>query len=148
MKNDGKNRLETMIGKLKGNGYKITPQRLAILKILSTSIGHPSVEKIYEQVKKNFPTISRATVYKNILVIKDLGEVLELAFSNDSNRYDGHLPHPHPHAICTECKKIVDSELEILKDFTQKVREETGFRIYDHRIDFFGLCPDCQKNKE
>ncbi len=146
--NVSENRLQTMLDRLKSNGYKITPQRMAIIKILSTSIGHPSVEEIYEQVKKIFPTISLATVYKNILVIKELGEVLELAFANDRSRYDGHYPYPHPHAICMECKKIVDSQLDILQDFTQKVREETGFSIYNHRIDFFGLCPDCQRSKQ
>ncbi len=136
-----------MIAKLKENGYKITPQRLAILKILSTSIGHPTINDIYKQIKHLFPTISLATVYKNISVMKDLNEVLELSFSEESNRYDGNYPFPHPHAICMKCKKIMDCQLENIQDFTQKIIEETGFNIINHRIDFFGICPDCLKKK-
>ncbi len=142
---DPKIRLEKMIDNLKRHGYKITPQRLAILRILAYSLGHPSVEEIYQQIRIDFPTISIATVYKNISTMKTLGEVLELGFGNDSSRYDGHTPYPHPHVICTKCKKIVDSQLENFQDFTQKVIQETGFSIVNHRIDFFGLCPDCQR---
>ena len=86
---DQKTRLDQMISKLREREYRITPQRLAILKILAVSKGHPSVEKIYAQVKKDFPTTSLATVYKTLIVMKEVGEVLELGFSDDSNRYVG-----------------------------------------------------------
>ena len=138
-------RLEKMIQKLRKNDYRITPQRLAILKILAESKGHPSVEGIYEQVKPVFTTTSLATIYKNVSILKALGEVLELGFSDDSNRYDGNKPHPHPHVVCTICKKIIDPDLDTLKDVTQELKEETGFQIVYHRLDFFGICPACQK---
>lgn len=142
---DSEIRLETMIRKLRENGCRITPQRIAIFKILAASNGHPSVEKIYKQVKPNFPTTSLATVYKNVTLLKELGEVLELAFSNDSSRYDGNRPHPHPHLICIKCKKILDPDLASLKDVTSELARETGFKIVDHRLDFFGICSTCQK---
>jgi len=138
-------RLQTMIRRLRENGCRITPQRIAIFKILSASNGHPSVEKIYEQVKLIFPTTSLATVYKNVTLLKKLGEVLELAFSNDSSRYDGNRPQPHPHLICIKCKKILDPDLASLKDVTSELTQETGFKIVDHRLDFFGICFQCQK---
>ena len=138
-------RLETMIRKLRENGCRITPQRLAILKILSVSDDHPSVERIHEQVKPDFPTTSLATVYKNISMLKDLGEVLELNFGAGSSRYDGNKPQPHPHLICTKCKKILDPDLASLKDVSLELIEETGFKISSHRLDFFGICPDCQR---
>ena len=138
-------RLETMIRRLRENGSRITPQRIAIFKILAASKGHPSVEKIYEQVKPIFPTTSLATVYKNVTLLKDLGEVLELAFSNDSSRYDGNRPHPHPHLVCIKCKKILDPDLASLKDVTSELTQETGFKIVNHRLDFFGICSECQK---
>ena len=77
-------RLQEMVQTLRGNQYRITPQRLAILRILAASKGHPSVESIYEQVKPNFPTTSLATVYKNIAVLKDLNQVLELVDTGDA----------------------------------------------------------------
>ena len=134
-----------MVATLKNHDHRITPQRLAILKVLAVSQGHPSVEQIYETVKTDFPTTSLATVYKNISLLKSLGEVLELGFSDDSNRYDGNKPYPHPHLVCTRCKKIIDPDLATLQDLTQELVRETGFRIVNHRMDFFGICPACQK---
>jgi Fur family peroxide stress response transcriptional regulator len=142
---DPDNRLNEMIDKLRENDFRITPQRLAILRILATSKGHPSVEQIFEQVKKHFPTTSLATVYKTVTLAKEIGEVLELGFSDDSNRYDGNKPYPHPHVVCIQCKKIIDPDLASLTDMTQEVTHETGFRILNHRLDFFGICPECQK---
>ena len=141
---DPKIRLETMIQKMREKGCRITPQRIAILKILSVSEGHPSVEKIHEQVKQEFPTTSLATVYKNVSMLKDLGEVLELSFGIESNRYDGNRPKSHPHLICTGCKKIIDPDLASLNDVSMELKRETGFKITNHRLDFFGICPDCQ----
>lgn len=137
-------RLETMIQKIREKGCRITPQRIAILRILSISDGHPSAEKIYELVKKEFPTTSLATVYKNLSMLKEIGEVLELSFGAESSRYDGNRPYPHPHLICSECKKIVDPDIESLKDVSLELIKETGFRITNHRLDFFGICPECQ----
>ena len=140
-------RLNQMVEKLRERDYRITPQRLAVLKILATSTVHPSVEQVYEQIKIDFPTTSLATVYKTVSLIKEIGEVLELVFSDGSNRYDGNKPYPHPHLVCTRCKKIIDPDLSSLRDMTEELAQETGFRIINHRLDFFGICPDCQNKK-
>jgi len=138
-----KKRFEIIIQKLRNKGHKITPQRMAIVKILAKSDGHPSVENIHFQIKKDFPTMSLATVYKNILLIKSLGEVLELGFPDGSNRYDGKKPTPHPHVICIKCKKIVDLDLDSLDDMKKEVALETDFKILNYRLDFFGICSNC-----
>ncbi len=137
-------RLREMVKSLRENHYRITPQRLAILKVLAESKGHPSVESIYAQVKSDFPTTSLATIYKNVTVLKELGQVLELGFSDDSNRYDGNKPYDHPHIVCMRCKKILDPDVAALQDMTQELIGETGFTITHHRLDFFGICPECQ----
>ncbi len=142
-----KTRLDEIITKLREKKYRITPQRLAILKILAFSKEHPSVEKIYEQVKIDFPTTSLATVYKTLIVMKEIGEVLEIGLSDGSNRYDGKKPYPHPHLICTKCKKILDADIANLRDMTQELARDTGFKIVSHRLDFFGTCPECQKKE-
>jgi Fur family peroxide stress response transcriptional regulator len=133
-----------MVLRLRERGQRITPQRLAILGILAKSKGHPSVEEIYNVVVNEFPTTSLATVYKTITLLKDLGEVIELEFSQGSNRYDGSKPYPHPHVVCTCCKRIVDPDLESLSAMTEEVCEQTGFEVVNHRLDFYGLCPECQ----
>jgi Fur family transcriptional regulator, peroxide stress response regulator len=140
-------RFDSIIQKLRDNGYKITPQRLAIVKFIAQSEGHPSVEDIYDQLKNGFPTMSLATIYRNIETIKSLGEVLELGFPDGSNRYDGHKPYPHPHVICIKCKKIVDPDLDSLDDMKKEVASETKFKILNHRLDFFGICSDCMASQ-
>jgi len=138
-------RLERMLGRLKEQNLRVTPQRLEVLRILSESKGHPSVEEIHAQVRLTFPTTSLATTYKTVALMKELNEVLELGFGDGSNRYDGNKPYPHPHLICTRCHAIMDPDLSMLRDMTEEVARETGFRILTHRLDFFGLCPACQK---
>jgi Fur family transcriptional regulator, peroxide stress response regulator len=140
---DPNQRFDIITKKLKENNHKLTPQRLAVVKILAASQGHPSVEQIYEQIKSNFPTMSLATVYRNVILLKSLGEILELGFPDGSNRYDGNKPYPHPHVICIKCKKIIDPDLDSLKDMTAEIAAETGFKILTHRLDFFGYCREC-----
>jgi Fur family transcriptional regulator, peroxide stress response regulator len=138
------NRLNQMVAKLRAQNMRITPQRLAILSILVASEGHPSIEDIYDRLKVDFPTMSPATVYKTMTLLKELNEVLELGFPEGVNRYDGSKPYPHPHVICLKCKKIMDHELGSLQHLIEAAGKETGFRIFSHRLDFFGLCPECQ----
>jgi Fur family peroxide stress response transcriptional regulator len=142
---DPQARLDEMITTLKEQGHRLTPQRMAVLKILSANEGHLSVEQIYENVKMDFPMTSLATVYKTVTLLKEMGEVLELGFSHGGNRYDGIRPYPHPHLICTECNNIVDPQVATLSELRQEVAQSTGYQIVSHRLDFFGICPHCQE---
>ncbi|MDD2320686.1 MAG: transcriptional repressor [Geobacteraceae bacterium] len=139
-------RLAQILAKIKGRDFRLTPQRLAILNILAASEDHPSVDDIYKEVRNRFPTTSIATVYKTIALLKELNEVLELGFPDGSNRYDGHRPYPHPHAICTRCRKIMDPEISSVDELSEEMKKKTGYSFSFHRLDFFGLCPECQKN--
>lgn len=137
-------RLNQMLSKLRAHAFRITPQRLAVLKVLAVSDGHPSVERIYDTVRAHFPTTSIATIYKTVALLKQENEVIEISFPDGSNRYDGNKPYPHPHLICTRCKKIIDPDLSSLEDLAKEVAKETGFQIHTHRVDFFGVCRECQ----
>ena len=144
-KSSSEMRLQQMIERLKGSDCRITPQRYAILKILASSSDHPSAESIHAKLIEHYPTMSLATVYKTINLLKREGEILELEFSDLGNRYDGKKPYPHPHVICTECGKIIDPSHLNLDEITRKMMVETGFKILTHRLDFYGLCPECQR---
>jgi Fur family peroxide stress response transcriptional regulator len=139
-------RLEEMLQRLKEQDFRLTPQRLAVLKILAVSDEHPSVEMIFEKVRPNFPTTSLATIYKTVNVLKQIGEVVELDFSEESNRYDGNKPYPHPHLICTKCKTVVDPDVPTVTELSKELANKTGYKIVNHRLDFFGICPRCQTN--
>jgi Fur family peroxide stress response transcriptional regulator len=137
-------RFEQMVNRVRERHGRLTPQRVAMLRLLASSQGHPSAAQLYDRLRAQFPTTSLATVYKTLNLLDDMGEVLELGFSHDDNRYDGNKPYPHPHLICIRCRKIVDVEGEPAQDLADEAAKASGFRVVGHRLDFYGLCADCQ----
>ncbi len=139
------NRFNRMVARLKDQGFRLTPQRMAVAKILASNEEHLSADKIFDRVKADFPFTSLATIYKTVTLLKHLGEVMELGFGDDCNRYDGARPYPHPHLVCVKCKKILDPDLPTLSEVPKELAKRTGYRILNHRVDFFGICPPCQE---
>ncbi len=135
-------RLEGTVGKLKANGYRITPQRLAIIKALIDSDEHPSVEMIHRRIRGDFPSTSIATVYNTLECLKGIGEVLELARSGGS-RYDGRIPDPHPHLTCSVCGRIEDVDTD-LRIADQRIADQWGYADVRHDLEFTGVCPRCK----
>jgi Fur family peroxide stress response transcriptional regulator len=142
---DPPKRLEQIVKALRDKGCRLTPQRLAMLRIIAKSAGHPSAEQIYAQIKGDFSTTSLATTYKTLSLLKDIGEVLELTFASVGSRYDGNRPYPHPHVICTKCGQILDPEFTAMAEISQEMARQTGYKINHQQLNFFGLCPKCQK---
>jgi Fur family transcriptional regulator, peroxide stress response regulator len=142
---DPQERLEQMARLLREVGCRLTPQRLAILRILSKSAGHPSAEQIYEQIRAYYPTTSLATIYKTLNLLKNMGEVFELTLAVGGSHYDGNKPYPHPHVICTKCGQILDPEFGAMTGISQEIARQTGYKITHQQLNFFGLCPKCQK---
>jgi len=136
-------RLAELVPRLRARGYRLTPQRLAILEVLAASRGHPSAELVHQRVRVRFPTISLGTVYKTVELLREMGEVLELGFTDGSTRYDGRRPRPHPHLVCRSCGAITDLDLEETRTLPDRVAAMHGWSITSHRLDFFGLCPRC-----
>ena len=120
---------------------KLTPQRLAILRYLEGNTEHPSAERIYKSVQKEFPTMSFATVYNTLEALKNIGSVQELKIDPSKKRYDPDMSNHH-HLICKKCKSILD----IHKDFKISLPDELtgGFEILGNSIEFFGLCEKCR----
>ncbi len=141
---DPQTRFEELMARLRERDCRMTPQRVALLRLLASSEGHPSAAHLYDQLRAQFPTTSLATVYKTLSLLQEMGEVLELGFGHDDNRYDGNKPYPHPHLICVRCRKIVDAEAGLAQDLIHEVARGSGFQVVGHRLDFYGLCPDCQ----
>lgn len=151
---DAKPRLEGLLARLKAQGLRLTPQRVAVVRELVSREDHPSVEQLHASILRDFPTTSLATVYKTIHLLKELGEVLELGFGELGSRYDGRRPHPHPHLICTRCGTITDpvgdtgrdtAGLGALDELVARLAGQTGFAVNTHRFDLFGLCAKCRQ---
>ncbi len=141
---DSQTRFQQLQTKLKASGYRATLQRVALLKIIAASTGHPSATQIYEQMRHHFPTTTLATVYKTLTLLKEMGEVLELEFSGAENRYDGNKPYPHLHLICMKCRRIIDPEIDPLGRVSAQVAKTTGYQIVGQRFELYGICPQCQ----
>jgi Fur family peroxide stress response transcriptional regulator len=142
---DPQKRLEQMTRVLRDKGFRLTPQRLALLRILSKSAGHPSAEQIYEQIRADYPTTSLATIYKTLNLLKNMGEVFEVTLAGMGSHYDGNKPYPHPHLICIKCGQIIDPEVGSMAGIAQEVARQTGYIITNQQVNFFGLCPQCQQ---
>ncbi|MFC2013231.1 transcriptional repressor [Chloroflexota bacterium] len=118
-------------------------QRDAILTVVRSMNIHPTADWIYARVKKEIPSISLGTVYRNLKLLQRMGKVVELEFSNDVSRFDGNLK-THYHFRCECCNCIFDVKETINEDIDKKVARETGFEISRHILEFHGLCRECQ----
>ena len=136
-----------MLSKLRNHDFRITPQRLAVLRVLAASKEHPSVDGIYKKVRADFPTTRLTTIYKIVSLLKEINEVVELGFADRSNRYDGRTLYPHPHLVCTRRNKIVDLQLSRLENLTNAIAGETGFEIATDQVNSFGICRECLKKR-
>lgn len=136
-------RFQQLIAALKEHDFRLTPQRVELARLIAASKGHPSANQFYESIKQKFPTMSHATVYKTLALLKDINQVFEIDLHGDSH-YDGNRPEPHPHLICTKCGKIVDGEMFLGQDVIQKLEQESGFIILRPQVSLYGLCQDCK----
>ena len=136
-------RVNDLVTKLRGRGFRLTPQRLAVLQTLVSDPSHPSVDSMFRELAPRYPMMSLATVYKTIEVLKEMGEVLELGFANRPSRYDANIPSPHAHMICTECGRIEDVDVADVAPIAANVANRTGYQSVLPRLDFYGRCPEC-----
>ncbi|MHC1783324.1 MAG: Fur family transcriptional regulator [Anaerolineaceae bacterium] len=139
-------RLTEIVENLRTKGMRLTPQRLAVLKILVSDNFHPTIEEVFAAVKKDFPMTSLATIYKTIALMKDMQEIQELHYDNQAIRYDGSARLAHPHLVCLECRRISDIEFEAWNQLSEKIQKESGYQGLNFRMDIFGICPNCQRN--
>ena len=117
-------------------------QRDAVLRDLSERYDHPTAEEVYISVKKIIPTVSLATVYRNLKLLESEGMILKITTS-DSDRFDGHT-HEHYHFTCNTCKKVLDLELgEDVK--VNNLPKNFGGTVTGHELMFYGLCESCNK---
>jgi Fur family peroxide stress response transcriptional regulator len=142
--NDPQVRFNELITALKEREFRLTPQRVELVRLIASSEGHPSAGQLYSNIHYRFPTMSHATVYKTLAMLKEMGQVLEIDLRDDSH-YDGNRPEPHPHLICSKCNRIVDADLAIDPGEIRKLENISGFSITRSQIAFYGICPVCSK---
>lgn len=136
--------LGTVLDLLRDHGYRITPQRTDVVKCILNNGSHPSAEDIHRMIRKRYPMVSLATVYKTLDLLKRLYVIQELGFSDRSTRYETN-DNSHINMVCIKCGRINDvvgilglSELEL------QARDRSSYLILSRRFELHGYCPSCK----
>jgi Fur family peroxide stress response transcriptional regulator len=136
----------SVIDALRRNGFKATPQRIAICSFALSSREHPSAQRVYKEVKKVHPTVSLATVYKTLQVLRQLHLVQELTFPQGESRFDSYV-EPHVNVVCVQCGEVIDINDRSARDIVARTAAKTKYTVTDQRFDIYGICAKCKGRK-
>lgn len=129
--------------KFRSHGLKITPQRLAIYQQVCHSKEHPSIDRVYQKIKKKFPRISFDTVYRTLITFCDTGLVKPVEGYGYTKRFDPNMERHH-HFHCLKCRKIVDFYDSSYDQLDNPQKIAPGYRILTKKVVLEGMCPDCK----
>ncbi|MEA4827319.1 Fur family transcriptional regulator [Clostridium sp. JNZ J1-5] len=147
MSNVSLTQIEKLKEQLKIKGYKLTPQRRAVVNMVMQNKGnHLTAEELYDLVKKDCPEIGLATIYRTIQLLEEIGVLCKLNLDDGCNRYelvDQEESHQHHHLICKKCGKVIEVEEDLLDSIEKNVEEKYNFKIENHSVKFLGICNEC-----
>jgi len=139
------NQEDAILSRLRGEGYKITPQRRAIVRAILSSDEYVTPELLLIKARQAFPSLGRVTVYRTLDVLSRLGLLCTLHPEGHHPGYTlGRLDHHH-HVVCSGCGRVSDFSAHGLEELEKRLSRETGFKIEGHILEFLGLCPQCQE---
>ena len=122
----------------------LTRQREVVLQVIRDADGHLTANEVFAAAKAKLPSISFATVYNSLRYLKDAGHINEIQFGNGASRFDK-FTYRHDHAICTQCGRLVDIEMEHPAELVNKAAAYSGFQPESLEFTLRGICPECTK---
>ena len=135
--------LTSVVRRLRRSGHKVTPQRISIIKTVIESREALTPVALFQKVRASDPTVGEATVYRTLNILSALGLVCSVMTGENGTGYivrpDGH----HDHLICSRCGRVVDFRDCNVTGLEKRLASATGFVIKEHRLDLYGLCPQC-----
>ena len=140
-------KLKVFIQSCRRNGLKVTPQRMAVYKMLIESKEHPSAEMVWGHVRRLFPGISLDTVNRTLLTLAEIGSASIMEGSGDPRRYDGDLEN-HQHFKCVKCKKVFDFHYEPYDDIKVPASIAAKFKILRKTVYLEGICDSCRNKSK
>ena len=120
-----------------------TLQRKIVLDTLMRLKNHPTIEELYAEIQRDYPAISKTTIYRNLRVLAKNGQVRQVSLPDGLERYEGQL-NPHYHFQCTVCSGIYDVNMPIITDIDTYVSRKYGFDVGGHDVVFHGICNKCK----
>jgi len=140
--------MKDIIERLKENGVTLTPQRMAVAEFLSGNKNHPTVDEIHRAIQKRYPTMSVATVYSTLNLLKELGEIQELSIRKRGKACFDPNPDIHHHLLCRKCGKIVDIEFDHPSNCPIMAKENiNGCKVEEIQAYLYGICSECMKKE-
>lgn len=127
--------------------YKRSRQREQIYKLLQNTDKHPTANWIYDKLKPKFPNLSMGTVYRNINILLDQELIQKIEAGSSFDRYDANT-ESHYHFLCRKCEAVDDIPVEIFETLNKEVTQSTGYKVENHRLDFYGICPECAQQEK
>ena len=120
----------------------MTRQRQIILEELRKVVTHPSADEVYEMVRKRLPRISLGTIYRNLEILSENGDIQKLELGCTLKRFDGNAKN-HYHIRCIQCDRMADAPAGFDVAVSHNLYHATDFKIIGHQLEFIGICPDC-----
>jgi Fur family ferric uptake transcriptional regulator len=131
---------------LKRHGYKLTPQRRAVISAIASSPDHLTPTALHRKVRQDHPGIGLVTVYRTLEILAGLGLICELHAGGSCRSYTAATPGHHHHLICAQCGEVVDFSGYHLTELEKRLSRETGFEIEGHLLEFIGRCRSCRQH--
>jgi len=121
---------------------KYSKQRTVILEFLQGRKDHPTADVVYKNVRQTFPNISLGTVYRNLVLLSDIGEIQRFKIGDGTDHFD-YDTSEHVHFVCSKCGRVLDLEMENIDFINEEASKHFNGKIDGHKIYFFGICEDC-----
>lgn len=124
---------------------KYSRQREAIKNFLMERTDHPTADMVYMGIREEYPNISLGTVYRNLSLLADMGEILKFSCEGRVDRFDGNV-YPHYHFCCKSCGAVADLMMPEQTEINQIAAENFNGKIEGHQLIFYGQCRNCLEN--
>jgi Fe2+ or Zn2+ uptake regulation protein len=118
-------------------------QRSMVHQVVELANDHPTAQAVFERARKRLSSISLGTVYRNLQLLVEQGLLLERKAGTGPARYEAKR-HPHYHICCSQCGALEDLSIPYQKFLDQRVQETVRYKLQEHRLEFFGVCPQCR----
>jgi len=138
--------LQNIVDSLRKEGFRITPQRVAIVNYVMNTDEHPSAEHVHKVVQRKYPMVSLSTVYKTLDLLREKRLINEIEV-NGELRFDPNTGE-HVNLVCLNCGMIVDSSEDELVQIQNKIAKKAKYLIIRGSLDLFGYCANCRSKFE
>lgn len=124
-----------------------TIQRSLVLETVNKLQYHATADEIYEAIVTEHPNVSRATVYRNLKLLSEIGYIRKIEIPGGADHFD-HQCHDHFHVQCEKCGRVFDVDMEYITGLEKRIKDNRGFVFTGYDILFWGICPDCQESPQ